>query len=198
MIRVLLVEDHPLIRMGIESLIAGATDLTLVAHVASLSELRRVHGVVAEVVLLDLGLPDATPATTLAAAQELGILERTLILTASDSEDLARRALKLGARGFLRKSVAPTQLVASVRAVAHGLLVSGDVRAASADAELALTPRELDVLRLVAVGSTNGEVGTTLGLSLGTVRTHVSSALRKLGAAGRAEAVAILMRRGDL
>ena len=122
-----------------------------------------------------------------------------LILTVSDADEDAHRALRAGALGYLSKSTPPAELLLALDRVSKGHRVVDPARTRSMAARAAepnLTERELEVLALVVAGRTNPEIGLALTISLGTVRTHVSSILEKLGAASRAEATAIAIRRG--
>jgi DNA-binding NarL/FixJ family response regulator len=202
-IRILLVDDHPLFLDGVRAALARAEDLEVVgeAHdvrgaVASALELRP------DVVLMDLGLPDGSgiEATReiLASAPEV----RVLVMTMSDEDDAVVTAMRAGARGFVVKGAGRADLLSGIRTVAAGGAVFGPAVAdrlgllfgslgalPGRDAFPELTDREREVLDLVARGYDNRRIARDLFLSDKTVRNHVSNVMGKLGVATRAEAV---------
>lgn len=193
-IRVLLVDDHPLIREGVARVVAGRSDLEVVGSVGSIAEaLTAVEHLCPDVVLLDHHLPDgegvAACPTLLAAAPSL----RIVILTMFPSPDLARCALAAGARGFLVKGSSPDDLVRAIHAVMTGARV---VDPEVGGPGYGITLHELRVLGLMARGHTNAHIAGRLGVSGHTVKTHVGRIMAKLGAANRAEAASIGVTRG--
>lgn len=199
-IAVLLVEDHPVFRLGLVTLFEGHPRYRLVAAVGTVAEARAAFlSDPADVILADLRLTDGTAVDLLVHLRREGLDPLMLILTVSDTDEDAHRALRAGALGYLTKSTPLSELLVALDRVAQGHRVVDPARTLSLAARAAepnLTSRELEVLTLVVAGRTNPEIGLALTISLGTVRTHVSSILEKLGAASRAEATAIAIRRG--
>lgn len=199
-VAVLLVEDHPVFRLGLTTLLDGHPNYRLVAAAATIAEARACFlQDPADVILADLRLPDGTALDLLTQLRREGRDPLMLILTVSDADEDAHRALRAGALGYLSKSTPPAELLLALDRVSQGHRVVDPARTRSMAARAAepnLTERELEVLALVVAGRTNPEIGLVLTISLGTVRTHVSSILEKLGAASRAEATAIAIRRG--
>ena len=199
-LRVVLAEDHPVTMLGVLEILRTDPALQVIAAVTTSDELSLVcRRERPDVAVVDLMLADgpALPAIERALAErpELAVL----VLTGRHTEEQAFRALRAGARGYLTKSTPPAQLLEAVSAVARGRRVvahevAADVEAREAQPEL--TARELDVLRLLCDGRMNAEIGVALGISTGTVRTHVSQILAKLGVADRTEAATAALRRG--
>ncbi len=210
-IRVALADDQALVRRGFRLILEAEPDMEVVAEAEdgrqAIDAVRRHRPAV---VLMDIQMPglDGLEATRRILA-EAGD-SRVLILTTFERDDYVFEALQLGASGFLLKTAPPEELIAAVRVVARGeALLSPSVtrrviqevtrqqRRARRSADLdRLTPRELEVLRLVAEGRTNREIGATLYMSEKTASVHVSRILAKLGVASRGEAAAIAHRLG--
>jgi len=209
---VLLVDDQALLRVGFRLVIESEPDLEVVGEAADgRVALDQVAALAPDVVVMDIRMPgmDGIEATRRVVAEHPG--SRVLVLTTFDVDDLAFAALRAGASGFLLKSARPDELVDAIRTVAAGTAVvaprvlrrmldlfaphlpagpqPADARPGLDPRLDALTPRELDVLRLVAEGMSNGEIATTLVLSTTTVKTHVGNILAKLGARDRVQAV---------
>jgi len=199
-IRVLSVDDHPLLREGIAALVAAQTDMTLVGQAATGREgLEQFRAQRPDVTLLDLRLPDMGGVEVLTAIRSEFPEARVVMLTTFEGDAEMRRALEAGARGYLLKTLPPAELVAAIRQVAAGgKRIPPEVAARLADhlGEENLTPRELEVLRLVAAGNRNKDVAAALFISEETVKVHVKHVMEKLGAGDRTEAVAIAVRRG--
>lgn len=207
-IRVVVIDDHAMMRQGLRALLEREPDLQVVGEAGSVADARGVVARVApDVVLIDLNLSGATEHEGLSLCASLA--ERSpgiglLILTTSLSEDLVVRAVHAGARGYVVKDVDATELVRAIRAVADGdsafdsASAFAVVRSLHGDepAPELLTRRELDVLRLMAVGHSNREIGERLYVSTTTAKQHVSNVIRKLGAVTRAEAVYVATKRG--
>ncbi|MFC0534066.1 response regulator [Phytohabitans kaempferiae] len=210
MIRVALADDQAMIRAGLRMVLETEPDLQVVAEAAdgadALAVTRRTRP---DVVLLDIAMPRLDG---LAAARQIAALPsppRIIMLTTFDSDDNLYSALRAGASGFLLKVSPPEQLVAAIRVVAGGAAlldpaVTTRVIAAFAHQpapqpppELAqLTPRELDVLRLLARGLSNAEIADHLTLGEATVKTHVARILMKLGLRDRVQAVVYAYENG--
>ena len=203
MIRVCLVEDQTLVREGLRSLLDLIDDIEVVAEARDGEEaVRVIPEVRPDVVLLDIRMPRKNGLEVLAELKDKG-LPPTLVLTTFDEDGLVLDAIRAGARGFLLKDVALEQLASAIRALAAGkTLVQPAVtermlrglhrqEADSPDLHLAesLTERETEILRLMAGGHTNREIGEGLHIAEGTVKNHISNILAKLGVRDRTRAV---------
>lgn len=199
-ITVLVVDDHPLMREGISALLGQAPDVDLVGEASDGDEAIALHRTLRpDVTLMDLQMPRVAGLDALAAIRAEAPDARVVVLTTYAGDALARRALKAGAQAYLLKSAVRKDLVETIRAVHRGIVrVSPEVACAMASAMGAgdLTPRELDVLNLVAAGNSNKSAAVKLGLSEETVKGHVKNILSKLGANDRAHAVAMALARG--
>lgn len=203
-IRVLLVDDQPLIRMGLAMILEDAGDIEVVGEADDgASGVAKARVLAPDVILLDIRMPvmDGIEATRRILAAEP--TARVLVLTTYDTDDNAYAALRAGASGFVLKDAPVTELVQAVRAVADGhaavaprvtrLLLDTYARRLPGHPDAApaagLTPREREVLGLVAGGLTNAEIAGRLTVSEVTVKTHVSAVLGKLGLRNRVAAV---------
>ncbi len=209
MIRVVLAEDHTLVRDGIRALLALVPDIELAGEAGDGEEaVRVVESVRPDVLLLDMRMPRGDGRTVVRELARRGILPPTLVLTTFDDEDAALDVIAAGARGFLLKDVKLERLVEAVRTVAAGgtMFRPGlSERAQSAIAERgtgavgedgAITSREREVLRLLAAGYSNREIARALFVAEGTVKNHVSNILAKLGVRDRTRAVLKAVERG--
>ncbi len=198
MIRVVIVDDHPIVRAGLVGLVDAADDLEVVGTGATgVEAVSLARALTPDVVLMDLRMPDldgdAATAQILAAVPST----RVVILTTYESDDAILSAIGAGASGYLLKAAPEAELLAGIRAVAAGEVALAPsvsrvlVRQATVKPEpsVVLTPRELDVLRLVAEGLSNREIGVRLHLGEATVKTHLLTAFPKLGARSRTGAV---------
>lgn len=203
MIRVCLVEDQTLVREGLRSLLDLIDDIEVVAEARDGEEaVRVIPEVRPDVVLLDIRMPRKNGLEVMAELKDKG-LPPTLVLTTFDEDGLVLDAIRAGARGFLLKDVALEQLAAAIRTLAAGKtmvqpavterMLRGLQRQSldSTDLQLAepLTERETEILRLMAGGHTNREIGEGLHIAEGTVKNHVSNILAKLGVRDRTRAV---------
>jgi DNA-binding NarL/FixJ family response regulator len=202
MIRVLVVDDHPIVRGGLRDAFAGVEDIVVVGEAGDGAEgVERAKALAADVVLMDLRMPgtDGVAATAILREQAPGA--RVLILTTFDSESDVLPAIEAGAIGYLLKDALPDELMRAVRAAARGESVlapsvtqhlMGQIRRPSADA---LTDREKEVLQLIANGSSNREAAAALFIGEASIKTHLQHIYDKLGARDRASAVAEGYRR---
>ncbi|MBG0560332.1 response regulator [Actinoplanes aureus] len=205
MIRILLVDDHPVVRMGLRGMLDAEPDLTVIGEASSGVE--GVELALAErpdIVLMDLRMPggDGVDATARILSSSSGI--RVMVLTTYESDRDILRAIEAGASGYLLKDASPAELADAVRAAARGETVlapsvaSTLVRQVRSPAPPALSARETEVLRLVAAGLTNADIGKRLFISEATVKTHLLRAFNKLDVADRTAAVTTAMRHGLL
>lgn len=186
-VRVLVVDDHPVVRDGVVTALARHSDIAVVGHAASAAD--AVEACARErpdVVLLDLRLPDALAADVIPRLRAVAPASRVLLFTAFPEHSAVAPSLAAGAVGLLVKDASGRVLGDAVREVARTGTYRGPVPAA---ADAPLTPREYDVLRLVAAGHTNGEIGRDLRLSPNTVKTYLHNVMRKLDARNRAQVI---------
>jgi DNA-binding NarL/FixJ family response regulator len=199
-IRVLCVDDHPLVRKGIAAILANEADIELVAEAGNghdAVELFRRHR--PDVTLMDLKMPqlDGTAAVELIRSEFPDA--RIIALTSFDGDQDIYRALEAGVRGYLLKESVHTQIVEAIRQVHTGKrLMPQEVaqRLTEYYPQVALTPREVEVLTLVAQGLANKEIAAQIGTASGTVKMHVQNILSKLDATDRTHAVTIALQRG--
>jgi Response regulator containing a CheY-like receiver domain and an HTH DNA-binding domain len=198
MIRVVIVDDHPIVRAGLVGLVDAAEDLEVVGTGATgLEAVSLAQALTPDVVLMDLRMPGLDGDEATARILEAVPATRVVILTTYETDDAILAAIGAGASGYLLKAAPEAELLAGIRAVAAGEVALAPsvsrvlVRQAASKPEPAvvLTPRELDVLRLVAEGLSNKEIGQRLHLGEATVKTHLLTAYPKLAAKSRAGAV---------
>jgi DNA-binding NarL/FixJ family response regulator len=201
-IRILVVDDHPLVRRGIASILANEEDMELVAEAADGQEgVRKFLESRPDVVLMDLRMPrlDGIEAARLMREQDQ---EACIVaLTSYDGDQNIYRALEVGMRGYLLKELVHAEVVHAIRSVHAGerwMPVEVTDRLNGFFPRVALTPREVEVLRLVARGFANKEIAGKLGTAVGTMKMHVQSILAKLEASDRTHAVTIAVERGIL
>jgi DNA-binding NarL/FixJ family response regulator len=199
-IRVLSVDDHPLLRQGIGALVGAQPDMVMVGQAATGEDgLREFRAQRPDVTLLDLRLPDMSGVEVLRAIRAEAPEARVVILTTFEGDVEIQRALEAGARGYLLKTMPPGELVEAIRQVHAGKKrIPPAVAAQLAEhvSDEALTPREVEVLRHIAQGNRNKDIAERLFISEETVKVHVKHVMDKLGANDRTEAVAIGIRRG--
>ncbi|MBS1907761.1 MAG: response regulator transcription factor [Actinobacteria bacterium] len=201
----LVVDDHPVVRDGIVGMVGSAEDIEVVGEASDGAEaVARAEVLAPDVVLMDLRMPRMDGVAALREFARRGIPSRVVVLTTFDADADVLPAIAAGATGYLLKDASRDELLAAIRGAAVGKTVLaaevasrlvGRVRAPEASL---LTPRELEVLGLVADGATNRAAGDRLHLSEGTVKTHLLSIYAKLGVGDRAAAVAEGFRRGLL
>ncbi|MEU4688210.1 response regulator transcription factor [Actinoplanes sp. NPDC023714] len=205
MIRILLVDDHPVVRMGLRGMLDAESDLTVIGEASSgTAGVAQAVVLRPDIVLMDLRMPDGdgVEATGRILAEAPGV--RVMVLTTYESDRDILRAIEAGASGYLLKDASPADLADAVRAAARGETVlapsvaSTLVRQVRTPAPPALSARETEVLRQVAAGLTNAEIGKRLFISEATVKTHLLRIFNKLDVADRTAAVTTAMRHGLL
>jgi two-component system, NarL family, response regulator len=201
-IRILIVDDHPIVRMGISAIINARSDMVAVAQANSGEEaiaLFRQH--IPDVTLMDLRLPGMGGVEAIRAIRAVSPKARFVVLTTYEGDEDIHQALKSGAQGYLIKGMPHEDLIEAIRRVHAGeyfVPVPMAEALASRMPRAQLTPREKDVLSLLVEGKSNKEIGVALDISEATIKSHVSVILMKLGAADRTQAVVIALRRGIL
>ncbi len=200
-IRVLIVDDHAIVREGLASIIRRQPDMELVGDTGSGTEalgLFRQH--MPDVLVLDLRLPDLDGFEIIELlCREFPSTARILVLTTYDTAQDIHLSLKSGARGFLLKDTPREEILHAIRETRLGNKAVPTSVAAKIIEQLqypVLTPREAEVLHQMALGRSNKEIGVALNISSGTAKTHVNSIISKLGADGRTEAVTQAVKRG--
>ena len=201
-IRIMCVDDHPLVRKGIASILANEFDMVLVAEAGSGREaIELFKELKPDVVLMDLRMPDVDGTTATRMIRQEVPDARIIALTSYDGDQDIYRALEAGVRGYILKEMVHTEVVRAIRTVFAGKrLMPQEVaeRLSEYFPQVALTPREVEVLGCVAKGMANKEIATRLGTASGTVKMHIQNILAKLGASDRTHAVTIAMERGIL
>ena len=200
MIRVLSVDDHPLLRAGIAALVNAESDMKLVAEATNGQEaIEKFRSHLPDVTLMDLQMPALNGIEAIIGIRSEFPNARVIVLTTYAGDVQVVRALKAGARGYILKAHVRRELLDTIRAVHAGQKrippeVATDLAEHAADEDL--TSRELDVLRLIAAGNANKEIGGQLSITEETVKSHVTNILAKLGANDRTHAVTIGLKRG--
>jgi DNA-binding NarL/FixJ family response regulator len=199
-IRILVADDHPLLREGVAALIASEPDLLLVAVAADGREaIEQFRATRPDVTLMDLQMPNMSGIDAVISIRNEWPDARIIVLTTYAGDALALRALKAGAQAYVLKGMVRKELLETIRAVHQGQKrVQPDVamQIASHTAEASLSPRELAVLELIAAGHSNKAIGSRLSINEETVKGHVKNILAKLGARDRTHASTLAFRRG--
>lgn len=199
-IRILAVDDHPVLRQGLAALLSNESDMQLVAEAANgleAIEQFRLHR--PDVTLLDVQMPEMDGIEAIRSIRAEFAHARIIVLTTYAGDALAQRALKAGAQGYVLKGLLRKELLDTIRAVHRGQKkVSLDVaiQLAHHTADDALSDREVQVLKLVAAGNSNKRIANHLSITEETAKGHVRSILDKLGASDRTHAVTVALTRG--
>ncbi len=204
-IRLIIADDHPVVRTGLQGMLAGQLDLEVAGEATTGREavdlVRELHP---DVVLMDLRMPEMDGVAAISEVKALQPEVHVLVLTTYDTDADILRAIEAGATGYLLKDAPREELFRAIRAAAQGEAVLAPGVAARlmdrmrAPAEEALTAREIEVLSLVAQGTSNKEIARQLHISEATVKTHLVHVYSKLGVADRTAAVTTALQRGIL
>ena len=196
--RILLVDDHPMMRRGIRQLLELEDDFLIVGEANNGEEaLSLIDSVQPQLILLDNNMPQMNGVETLKRLRQVGYTGKILLFTVSDAERDVRDALRFGADGYLLKDMEPEKLIQQVREALQGeLVISPTLTRVLAQAlrepqgapQVELTERERQVLKMIAGGNSNKMIGRKLGITEGTVKVHVKNLLHKLGLRSRVEA----------
>ena len=204
-IRLLVVDDHPVVRDGLSSMFARDSEFEVVGEAGDGAEaVRLAQQVRPDVILMDLRMPGMDGVTAITELARKGVAARVLVLTTYDTDSHVLPAIEAGATGYLLKDAPRSELLRAVRAAAHGEAVLSPAVAARLMSRVRspgagpLSQRELEVLELVASGATNREAAAALFLTEATVKTHLLNIYAKLGVRDRAAAVAEAFNRGLL
>jgi two-component system NarL family response regulator len=199
-IRILLVDDHPVVRAGLTSMLSTIPGLDVCGAASSGEEaLQMVDSEQPDVLLLDLRMPGMTGIELLKAIRAKTSPPKTLVLTSYESDEEIYRAIEAGAQGYLLKSTPQAEIVAAIQTVhsgRHHIPPRIAARLAERMVRSALTQRELEILEMVVRGLTNKQIGHALQISENTARNHINSIIRKLDVSGRTEAATAAIQQG--
>ncbi|HEY51663.1 MAG TPA: response regulator transcription factor [Dehalococcoidia bacterium] len=213
-VKVLVVDDHALFRRGIVTVLANQENINVVGEaVNGLEAIEKTEELKPDVIVMDLNMPHCSGLEATQALQARLPRVNILVLTVSDNEADLFAAIKFGATGYILKNTEPEELVQAIHHIAQGGVIISPVMASklltefrnssndtkvkkSADEEATLSPREDEVLRLVAQGATNKEIADSLFISENTVKTHLRNIMDKLHLANRSQAAAYAVKRG--
>jgi two-component system, NarL family, response regulator len=199
-IRLLIVDDHPVVRAGLSSMLSKHPGLKLVGAAAGAEEaLALLEHCPADVILLDLRMPKISGIEALPALQRLPFAPQVIILSSFEFEEEIYRAVQAGARGYLLKETSRDEIVAAIVAVHAGRQYFPPAiasRLLERNSRSTLSPRELEILEMLSRGFTNKEIGRAFGISRYTVRNHVNNINHKLDVCDRTEAASVAMKQG--
>ncbi|AFY44844.1 response regulator transcription factor [Nostoc sp. PCC 7107] len=198
-IRILIVDDHPVVRQGLAAMIDREADMTVVGQVCNGYQAVEIfRQLQPDVTLMDLRMPEMDGVTAITAICREAYAN-IIVLTTYDGDEDIYRGLKAGAKGYLLKDAEPDELLLAIRIVNTGqkyIPTSVGAKLAERVGILQLSSRELEVIRLMSTGKTNQEIAAVLQISEGTVKYHVNHILSKLGVSDRIQAVITALKRG--
>lgn len=201
-IHILVVDDHPIVREGLIAVLETQDDFTVVGEASNgVEALQKVQELTVDILLLDLAMPELDGVGVIEGLAKRKHPARVIVFTVFDTDERILSAIKAGAKGYLLKGAARAEIFQAVRTVHGGgsllqPLVAEKLFKHMQGDPIALTPRELEVLKALAEGGSNKALAEALFISERTVKFHVSAILSKLGAANRTEAVQIAVRQG--
>jgi two-component system, NarL family, response regulator len=199
-IRILIVDDHPVVRAGLTSMLATQPGLEVVGSASSGEEaLAKLGETAPDLILLDLRMPGMDGLSALRALGKLGAAPKAIVLTSFETDEDIYRAVQAGARGYLLKNTQQQEIVDAIRTVHAGkrhLPPRIAARLADRMTRSNLTARELEILEMLAKGLTNKQIGLALGISDNTARNHVNSIIEKLDVSDRTEAATAAIEQG--
>jgi two-component system, NarL family, response regulator len=199
-IRILLVEDHYMVRIGLASSLGDEPDMKIIGQAETIADaLVQFRQLQPDVTLLDLQLPDGDGTTAICNIRKECPEARIIVLSVNETEEDIHRAVASGAAGYLPKSIASEEMLAAIRAVHHGetyFPANIAARLAARQKRPELTAREQEVLHLLVRGRSNKEIAVDLEIAARTVKLHVGHVLQKLGVMDRTQAVTAALRRG--
>lgn len=199
-IRILIVDDHPVVRAGLTSMLGTQPGLQVIGSASTgeeAIEMLKLHSL--DLVLLDLRMPGMNGIETLLAVKRLGIPAHVIVLTNFETDEDIYRAVHAGAEGYLLKNTSQGEMVDAIRAVCAGKrYIPRHIASRLTERMMRsdLTTRELEILRMLAKGLTNKQIGRALGISSNTVRNHVNKVIEKLDVNDRTEAATTGIQRG--
>lgn len=201
-IRILIVDDHPVVRAGLSSMLATQPGIDVVGSASSGEEaLEMVRRDMPDLLLLDLRMPGMSGIDTLLALKAMKASARVIILTSFEMDENIYRAVQAGALGYLLKDTSQSQMLEAINTVHSGRrYIPSQIAARLAERMMRsnLTAREMEILEMLAKGLTNKQIGTALSISDNTVRNHVNSIMEKMEVSDRTEAVAVAIQQGIL
>lgn len=199
-IKIMIVDDHPVVREGLSRIIVSESGMEVIAEAGTGAEaLTQYRKLRPDIVLLDMRMPEMTGIQTIEAIRKEFTNARIIILSTYDLEEDIYHSLQAGARGYILKDSPRNELLASIRRVHAGERVIPPniaTRLAERIGGNELTAREFEVLKLIVKGRSNKQIGDDLGISEGTVKSHVNNILDKLGVTDRTQAMSVALKRG--
>lgn len=199
-LKILIVDDHPVVREGLAALLNSSADMTVVGEAGNGRQaVEQFIQFLPDVTLMDLRMPEMDGVDAITAIRQHSPAARIVVLTTFDDDEYIYHSFRAGARAYLLKDTPRSELLECIRAVANGMKIIPPAIAAKLAERMttfALSPRELEVLKLMVNGQANKEIADNLSIADGTVKTHVVAILRKLDASDRTQAVTIALKRG--
>ncbi len=199
-IRILIVDDHPVVRAGLTSMLGTQQEVEVVATASSGdAALTTLSSTAADVMLLDLRMPGLSGVRTIQELRRSGHVIRIIVLTSFETDEDIYRAVQAGAQGYLLKDTSLKEMIEAIKNVHAGKrYIPRDIAARLAERMMRteLTPRELEILHMLAKGLTNKQIGKVLNISDNTVKNHVNSVIEKLEVCDRTEAATTAIQRG--